>query len=77
MKVFAEPPALGEVAHESLSKEGFGPAVRRPLELLVALGHVFEEILHPEQSVLSIRHWKCHPWSGEISGEISPEVPWF
>ena len=56
VKMFAKALALGKVSHEPLGEEAFGPAVGGPLELLVALGHVFEEILHPEQRVLSIRH---------------------
>ena len=54
--MFTKPPAFREINHEPLREKTFGPAVGRPLELLVALIHVFEKIFHPEQSVLSIRH---------------------
>ena len=65
--MFAEAAALGKVSHEPFREEAFGPSVGGPLELLVALRHVFEEILHPEQRVLSIRHRECIPlsWGGK------------
>ena len=69
VEMLAEPPAFGEIAHKSLREEAFSSAVGGPLKLLVALRHVFEEILHPEQSVVSIKHRECIPWSGKKAAE--------
>jgi len=52
----AKPAAFLEVADQGLGEKGFGSPVGRPLELLVALRHVFDQVFHPEQGVLPIPH---------------------
>jgi hypothetical protein len=75
--------AFGEVDQERLGQVGFGSSVGGPLELLVALVHVVEEILHPEERAASVSHHAVHlltksrPRSGSASGEAGGVEKWF
>ena len=60
--LLAEAAAFGQVDHHRVGQVRRGRAVGGPLELLMALVHVVEEVLHPEERVSSVSHHASHLW---------------
>jgi hypothetical protein len=46
--LLAQAGALGEVDEHGFGKECFPRPARGPLELIVALGHVLDQVFHPQ-----------------------------
>jgi hypothetical protein len=55
VELFAEASAFGQIHHQGLCQERLALSLG-PLELLMATVHVFEQVFHPKQGVLSIPH---------------------
>jgi hypothetical protein len=55
-ELFAEALAFGEVAEQGFGEVGGGLAVGGPLELIVTLAHVLDQVFHPKERVTAVAH---------------------
>jgi len=60
-KLLANSLALGQVAEQGIGEERLSRAFAGPLELVVAMRHVIDQILHPDHHVFAVRHG-CAPF---------------
>ncbi len=65
-----EATAFGKVPDHRFGEKRLGTDVAGPLKLLVAPGHVFDQILHPEQRIATVSHRGVVPDSSLRIGGI-------
>jgi hypothetical protein len=66
--LFAQSLAFVQVTQQRLGQEPLRGPIAGPLELVMASGHVLDQVLHPEQRVTPISHRRVLLHSPELTG---------